>query len=315
MLAENSKIKPEELIAVRIQCAPTDVVLTFDIYIEVSGSRVLFRRAGEVLPEIRWEGLLNHGVDKFFIRKDQLPLLRAALLRKAKDETSPMRIRGRFLKEAALHHIEELFAKRDVQPLIGESEELVNNLIEYVTATPAAAAALISLSSHDEYTYNHCVNVAIYTIAITQKVYGNDRDLLLLAGMGGLFHDLGMREIDPKILKKAEKLTEQEWAQIKRHPEQGVKLVGQHPSINEEIRRIMMDHHEHMDGSGYPRGIDLNKITRITRIASLADVFDAITSNRPYQKALSAKEAIKIMHSLQPGKFDPVLFKNFGRNF
>jgi len=192
---------------------------------------------------------------------------------------------------------------------------LIEEMVQFVTADVNAVASLMRLSVHDYYTYNHCVDVAVYSIAIAKKLFGDDKNMLFMAGMGGLLHDVGKRKIDFNIINKASALTRDEWEEVKRHPTYGKEVLEEVPTIPDQTRLIVYEHHENFDGTGYPNKLKGDDISALARVVSIADVFDALTTDRSYHKAVSPQEALDTMYGMQPGKFDPHIFQSFNKNF
>ncbi len=173
---------------------------------------------------------------------------------------------------------------------------------------------LIKVLQHDFNTYTHSVNVGMLSLLLTKSFFkdfsGND---LYELGAGFFLHDLGKARIPQEIINKAGLLTKQEWEVMKTHPEEGHELLAQAGQLSEESRVIVMQHHEKDDGSGYPFGIKGDQIFTYARICRLADVFDALTSWRPYHKKLSTFEALQLM-KMDMG-FEVGLFEKFVRLF
>jgi HD-GYP domain-containing protein (c-di-GMP phosphodiesterase class II) len=139
--------------------------------------------------------------------------------------------------------------------------------------------------------------------------------MLFMAGMGGLLHDVGKRKIDYNIINKASALTREEWEEVKKHPTYGKEVLEEVPAIPTETRKIVYEHHENFDGTGYPNKLKEDDISPLARIVSIADVFDALTTDRSYHKAVPPQEALDTMYGMQPGKFDPHIFQSFNKNF
>jgi HD-GYP domain-containing protein (c-di-GMP phosphodiesterase class II) len=146
-------------------------------------------------------------------------------------------------------------------------------------------------------------------------VFGEDKKVLIAAGMGGLLHDIGKRKIDYNIINKTTKLTPEEWDEIKKHPGYGKEYLKEIPNIPEPTKCVVFEHHENFDGTGYPRGLKEDEINRLAKVVTIADVFDALTTNRSYHKAMPPSQALNTMFGMQPGKFDPTVFKSFNKNF
>lgn len=175
---------------------------------------------------------------------------------------------------------------------------------------------LTDIRLHDTYTFAHSVNVAILSAMLGLLCHYTKKELLLLT-LGALLHDLGKINVPPAILNKTTGLTAEEFEQVKQHPLQGAKRIMRmerglpSPAI---LAAIASEHHEHMDGTGYPRGLSAEKIHRYARIVAIADVYDALTSERPYKKAYTPNIARNIMVNISKRQFDPDLLTLFFNN-
>ncbi len=166
-----------------------------------------------------------------------------------------------------------------------------------------------SIESADHYTRGHCDRVASYACALAQAA-GVDPDVLLWFRMGALLHDVGKIVVPPEILNKPGKLTPDERAVIERHPDAGVELIGD-IEFPWDIRPMVRHHHEAWDGSGYPLGLAGEQIPLPARILCVADVYDALASDRPYRPAFPHERTLAIMSSEAGTKLDPELFDLF----
>lgn len=310
----NPQRQPLSFFNARVQSIPIDVPLEFDIYLEINNERVLFRNRKETITAERMTNLLRHDLKQVQVPSEQRGAYLAAMRNIIRNDTLSRQVRGKFIKESAFNHMEDLFTKDDVKEIVVDCKHLVKEMVNFISDDVEAAVKLMQLSNHDYYTYNHSVNVAVYTIAIAQRVFGEDKELLLTAGLGGLLHDIGKRRVGIEIINKPTKLDPDEWEEIKKHPAYGLDVIKKVDSIPEGTKNIVYQHHENMDGSGYPHGLKEEEISKVARIAAMADVFDALTTKRAYKEAVGAVEALQIMSSMQPGKFDPSLFKNFDTN-
>jgi len=303
------KIDFSKLFSTRVQSIIVGRPLNHDVFLKIANDFILFKRAGDVVTQDRVDQLIKHGLKTIYVLREQKNLYLGSLREIVKDPDSPNELRGRFIKETAFNHIEDLFNNSDVSRIAQESTGLVEDMVEFISSDLNAATTLMRLSSHDYYTYNHSVNVSVYSIAICKSTMSEDKTILVTAGLGGLLHDLGKRKIDLKLINKPGKLDSDEWVEMKKHPGYGYELLENVPTISDDIKRIVHEHHEHMDGTGYPQGLTENQILNLSRIASVADVFDALTTKRSYKDASPAKEALEIMANMPEGKFDPEVFK------
>jgi putative nucleotidyltransferase with HDIG domain len=162
--------------------------------------------------------------------------------------------------------------------------------------------------THDYYTYTHSVNVCVIGIALAQKCGVKGEDLKAL-GSGLLLHDIGKSKIDVTILNKNGPLNGDEWRIIKTHPEVGAKIVKDSRPAKPVTLQIIRQHHEKCTGRGYPLGLVEEEIHLFSKIAALADVYDALTTNRAYKGAADAYPAIHLMQQEMAEDFCPNLFE------
>jgi HD-GYP domain-containing protein (c-di-GMP phosphodiesterase class II) len=300
---------------IRIASVPIGIPLPFDIYLSISNKHVKFRKQGDVLTPDRLKNLKDHGGNQFFVPEDQRSFYVQALKNIVHDPSTSSELKSKFIKESAFLHVNDLFTKENISEVVNESHNLVEEMVSFISSDIEAVSSLLRLSVHDYYTYNHCVDVAVYSIVLARKVFGEDKKVLIAAGMGGLLHDIGKRKIDYNIINKTTKLTPEEWDEIKKHPGYGKEYLKEIPNIPEPTKCVVFEHHENFDGTGYPRGLKEDEINRLAKVVTIADVFDALTTNRSYHKAMPPSQALNTMFGMQPGKFDPTVFKSFNKNF
>jgi HD-GYP domain-containing protein (c-di-GMP phosphodiesterase class II) len=186
---------------------------------------------------------------------------------------------------------------------------LVEEISNSVLRNPGALISLARLKIADDYTYMHSVAVCALMIALSRKL-GLDEQQTREAGMAGLLHDLGKAMIPLDILNKPGKLTEEEFAIVKTHPEEGHKLLLAGKGISDIVKDVCLHHHEKFDGNGYPSGTNNGAISLFAKMGAVCDVYDAITSNRPYKAGWDPAESIKRMAEWK-GHFDPTVFQAF----
>jgi len=210
-------------------------------------------------------------------------------------------------------------AKQEVARLfqdvrLGQAIELseVATVVEQISASvlrhPTALISLTRLRTADEYTYIHSVSVCALMTAVARQMELS-AEQVQLAGQAGLLHDVGKMRTPVEVLNKPGRLTEAEFAVMRRHPEEGVALLQQW-GASAEVIDVCLHHHEKFDGSGYPHGLAGTQISLLSRIAAVCDVYDAISSTRPYKTAWSPAEAIRRMAEWK-GHFDPRVFQAF----
>lgn len=186
---------------------------------------------------------------------------------------------------------------------------LVEEISASVSRNPGALISLARLKTADDYTYMHSVAVCALMIALARQLK-LDAQQVREAGMAGLLHDLGKAVIPTEILNKPGRLTEAEFEIIKTHPVEGHKLLLAGRGAGEMALDVCLHHHEKIDGSGYPKGLKGEQISLFARMGAVCDVYDAITSNRPYKNGWDPAESLKRMAEWQ-GHFDPLVFQAF----
>ena len=184
-------------------------------------------------------------------------------------------------------------------------EEISNSMLR----NPGALVSIARLKTADDYTYLHSVAVCALMIALARQL-GLDERQTREAGMAGLLHDLGKAMIPAEVLNKPGKLTETEFALVKTHPGEGHTLLLSGNGVSEAAKDVCLHHHEKFDGSGYPEGLSGEEISLYARMGAVCDVYDAITSNRPYKAGWDPAESIRRMAEWT-GHFDPVVFQAF----
>ena len=186
---------------------------------------------------------------------------------------------------------------------------LVEEISNSVLRNPGALISLARLRTADDYTYMHSVAVCALMIALARQL-GLDEQQTREAGMAGLLHDLGKAMIPNEILNKPGKLTDEEFAIVKTHPAEGHKLLLEGKGISEITKDVCLHHHEKVDGSGYPKGQNSETMSLFAKMGAVCDVYDAITSTRPYKAGWDPAESIKRMAEWK-GHFDPAVFQAF----
>ena len=193
---------------------------------------------------------------------------------------------------------------------VEQAQALVEEISESVLRQPHALISLARLKNADEYTYMHSVAVCALMTALARQL-GLDDDMVRECGLAGLLHDLGKIGIPNKILNKPGKLTDDEFNTIKSHPQIGAKILMDNPLVSPMVLDVVLHHHEKMDGSGYPHKLSGDTISLFAKMGAVCDVYDAITSNRPYKKGWSPAESIRKMAEWSKGHFDDAVFQAF----
>lgn len=211
-------------------------------------------------------------------------------------------------KDAVIEMFSDARMGKAVQ--IEKAQELVEEISSSVLRQPHALISLARLKTADEYTFLHSVAVCALMIALARQL-SLDESSIRDAGLAGLLHDIGKIAIPLKVLNKPGKLTDEEFAIVKSHPEVGAKILIESYQVPPMALDVCLHHHEKVDGTGYPHGLKGDNISLFAKMGAVCDVYDAITSNRPYKKGWSPADSIRKMAEWSKGHFDETVFQAF----
>ena len=190
------------------------------------------------------------------------------------------------------------------------AQKLVEEINDSVSRNPGALISLARLKTADDYTYMHSVAVCALMIALSKQL-GLSEQETRRAGIAGLLHDLGKALMPMEVLNKPGKLTDEEFAIIKKHPAEGHRLLLGNSGADEMMLDVVLHHHEKIDGTGYPKGLKGEEISLFAKMGAVCDVYDAITSNRPYKAGWPPSESLRKMAEWATGHFDQRVFQAF----
>jgi HD-GYP domain-containing protein (c-di-GMP phosphodiesterase class II) len=290
----------------------------------VGSDRAPLLKAGVTLTPVYREGLLRAGVHAIYIEDacsegivPPRPLLT--------EDTQEVAVR------AVAHTYAEaqaaLEARRPLPPVVADSlSEVLELMLGEVRASGEAAIALRDLSTADAYTFQHSIDVTAMGMFLGAHVFAADGwstlaggsghsqvdERLLVLGMGLLLHDIGKLAVPTPILQKPGRLTVEEREIIEMHPQAGFDLLGS-SAWSPLVKAVVLRHHERWNGTGYPDGLRGKEIHPMARIAAVADVFDAVTSQRPYAPARLPHEGMQLIASGAGTQFDPSVAEIFAR--
>jgi len=185
-------------------------------------------------------------------------------------------------------------------------KSLVHNIVDEVAHNRDIMVNIIDIRAYDDYTYSHSLNVAVLSV-VMGTMLGLNRKQLHDLTMGALLHDTGKMFIKKEILNKPARLTPEEFEEIKTHSERGYRYLCDQLEIPENARIVALQHHEQFSGKGYPAGLANTDIHLYGRICCVADVYDALTSDRPYRKSMLPSDAIEYIMSGYSTQFDPLV--------
>lgn len=285
---------------VRLDKAQTGAVVARAIH-TLDG--VFLLSAGTVLTPEHKEKLQNYGITEIYIE----------------DTISEGIEIPELIREEVITEVKSQVKKMMTSPSIKVSVdvkkvgEIVERLIANILENDRIVASLCDVRSIDEYTFSHSVNVSVISI-VTGIGVGMKEDTLRDLGIGALLHDLGKVMVDDTILRKPTNLTSIEYDEVKKHTYYGYEILQKSENISREACDIALSHHERLDGSGYPRRLKSSDIQIFARIAAIADVYDALTTDKVYRRKMMPHDVLDYMLSLGGKHFDKSLLDAFVRH-
>lgn len=300
---------------VQLQTLLVNSIRTFDIYIKITGKMVLYHTKGDrFTAEVRDQLLANKIETIYILTEDRGEYDRYieenldAVL--SNPEVAPHE-RAEMAHRSITNISRSLFENPRSQTIF-RYKAAIGSTMDFIMREESAVGTLIRLTSHDFTTYIHSVNVGIFSIGLAKALLGDDPTHNMKELASGFFlHDIGKCAIPLEVLNKPGPLTEEEWKIMRRHPWEGYQLLEKLDALTPEAKVIVMEHHERHDGSGYPRRLMGNRIHVYSKICCIADVFDALTSTRPYKDTKSPFHALTIMKDQMRKDFDPDFFARF----
>ncbi len=291
-----------------------DEILDRDLYIEMGKAFVLYRAAQHPFREDDRQRLLHSKVNSLFIACDNDEELQKFYQERLQNIVSspliPAKEKAEILSSCALRVAKDSFNGLPIKERIPQAEKLIESTVAYVSQDLENLAHLIGETRDHPYLFSHSINVMTFSVALLAALKVRDQRIIHETGMGAFFHDIGKSKIDRNLLDKPAPLTTDEWTLMRKHPQSGFEIMAQSPSP-ERSRSIVIQHHERLDGKGYPRGLSAEGLSLPSRIVSLCDAYDAMTSNRVYQKAMKPLDAFQSLIIDHSTSFDRKLVITF----
>lgn len=295
----------------------TNTIIGCDLYLLVkttADSRyILYLKGDANFENHQKEKLVEQNISRLFIKKDNQQKYYDYLESNFQDIISDTNIppgeRLQIVHNAATNMVKDLF-KHPKTENIERTKRFAHTMVDYILNEDRIAHSLLKIAIHEYHTYTHSVNVAAIGTLFVKDLGLKPNDLKHFCA-GILLHDIGKTKISTDILNKKGRLTEEEFAEVKKHPELGVEILKENGSNLRDEYIITLQHHENYDGTGYPYELKKEEIHICGRIARIIDVYDALTANRPYAKAIRPFAALVEMKEKMLNCFDEELFKEF----
>jgi HD-GYP domain-containing protein (c-di-GMP phosphodiesterase class II) len=294
-----------------------DTVLDFNLFLPAGRGRLLFFRS----PNLEFNAthrtrLIENNVHTVYIRAQErgayqqyleqhLPTLLAS-------PEMPAERKANLLYTVSANVVQDCLTDPRSGAIVDRTRRVAESTIDFVLRSDRSVAQLATLMAADYYTFTHSINVSVFGVALAHKA-GVSREDLADFAVGAMLHDIGKSEIPKELLTSTGPLTPDQYRQMKEHVAIGERLLSGHRRLSPIAMLPVKQHHEKVDGSGYPRGLEKDQVHLFGRISAIADCFDAMTTNRSYQHAKAPYEALFVMRNKLRTKFDQDLLETFIR--
>ncbi len=307
MSAAEINIDECALIPIGVETLRATGVLPFDLYLQGEGpSRpVLYREKKLPVGDDDLKKLLQRGVRTLYIPQVESSVyreyLRATLL--SNNDIPPVE-RYQVLREATRSVLTDALAKGDHESAVKVTSDLSEGLVQTVCDSQIVLNDLLRVMSHDYSIFTHAVNVATNCLLLARWYGINGRQELLHIGQGALLHDIGLKGVPRQIIDKPDKLSERERRIVQDHPARGFRELCRRTDLTWAQLMIVYSHHERCDGRGYPVGLVRTEIHEYARICAIADVYEALSRDRPYRKASRRGDVLEYLDRQAGRAFD-----------
>lgn len=291
-----ASITPETL-------APVDLLLRED-----SGRMRLYRSPNVSVGVDDLRHMQARGLNELFVSAEDDELFKSYLASQlsvllSSDVHSPT-ARLQVLNLVVSNTLRESFIGPSITAAVTATQDLAHHLVDSVDVLNLKITEVARMASHDYCTFTHSANVACYSVLLARRLGINDPDDLRAINAAGMLHDLGKVAIPEKILSKPGRLTDEEMAVIRLHPTRGFQLLRHEKQLSRAQLLMVYQHHERIDGRGYPVGNVGRDLHDWAKLCAVVDVFEALTGKRPYRRAATNQEAIEIMERSSGTHFD-----------
>jgi hypothetical protein len=309
---ESEPLKSLQFLPINIGGIRAGLPPLVDLYHKTPGPYSLYCKAQTVFTRQARQRLVRRGVTELYTclatdSREQLPLI-ASMIGMPDEKVPPIAKAGLLYQSTA--ELARLPFAGSVEPRSLSEARLTAAIIAARLATnPTVLKAIVRLMRHSPASYVHSVNTCIYAMLLGRELRLDDGELRDL-GLAALLHDVGKLRVPLDTLDKPSALNSEEWATVRSHPTWSESLLAE-AGLSERILAGIRQHHERLDGSGYPLGLQGSEIGKVARIVALADSYDAMTSARSYHLPVAPLDALMTMYLEVGVHYDPDLFPAF----
>jgi len=292
-------------------------ILEMDLYLKPAdrGAYVLYRSTGVAFSAEDRIRLRDLGVNFLYVPIKQhgayRKLLTEGLDHVYRDPGKGRQERVRLVRTSCERMIKDVLLFPGQQINVALVADVSDRFVHWANENDHEFSYLMDMSAHDYYTVTHLINTGVAAGLLIRALLPNQPDEHSTYIQGALLHDIGKREIPSHVLNKEGRLTAAEWEQIRRHPGIGFEEIKVQPNVSPIVIEMVHSHHERPDGTGYPNGLSGEAVGFAARVCAIVDVYDAISSARPYRSATPPRETLRIMEEGASKHFDPHILQTW----
>jgi len=311
------KIVPRKVfLPIPLRCIPTEQLSDFKLYVRKEDEYFEYQSLENTFGPRDYAQLVAKGIDFVHVSVSDYPRYYETIERYLVKIVSDPRLRldrkTEILYTTSVNLAQQIHNSSPGKEDIDRIEKIVDVIIGLLFKEKKAFSKLFESFNHDSYLATHVVNVCILMLYLAYKIGITDKTILSRTGIGALLHDAGKSFLPQELLNDSTPLTQERLAQAQSHVRRGHEYLSKTIQLPCETLEIITQHHEYMDGSGYPKGLKGGQISILGRMAAIVDTFDAMTAVRPYRKdSYSVEEALQHIQNQAPQKYDIDLVRGF----
>lgn len=280
---------------------------------------VLYREAGVGLSHPDFERLRSSGIPFLYVLSTDMhrceALLETKLTSLVHSSEVPPNEKARLMHQVGTSVARDLTRDPGSSETLARASYIVDNIIGSVLSNPLVAEHVLQMAGHERSTASHMFVVSALAVTLGAEIFGSDHEILKALGLAGMTHDIGKLRISPEVLNKTTPLTPEESQLIQQHPIESVRLLGDDPHVTPVVRQMILQHHEWINGHGYPLGVSGDELLPGSRIIAIVDSFHAMIGRRSHRRPLTPLEANRALNSQAGRQFDADMLVHWNELF
>jgi HD-GYP domain-containing protein (c-di-GMP phosphodiesterase class II) len=305
---EGGKMEEIRYVPVGVESIEPDMFPDVALYLKSGGNYVLYKSHGRDFRKKDAERLMENKVEFLYVSPGDMEVITEYMESNAerflKSDDFDSKAKGKMIYQTSINFVNDIFFNPQKSGDLDRSKRLIENLLTYITGDTGSLAFLETVINHNYFTFVHSLQVTTLCLMVHSEAYMLSRDELMDVGIGTLLHDVGAIFVPQEILTKKARLTEAEVERYKRHPEDGYNFLRENTRLNDVALAIVRNHHERLNGNGYPHGLKGEQISRSAQVAAICDFYCNMTIDREGNKTLPPHICMNIMKQEMKGAFN-----------